>query len=75
MSQAAEKLKSELSQLSSQERAEIAHFLLHSLDDKDPDAEVAWDSELAARLEDIKSGKAIVEPAATVFAELREKYS
>jgi putative addiction module component (TIGR02574 family) len=76
MTKVAEKLKSELVQLSMGERAELAHFLICSLDaDVDADAEAAWDAELAERMENIKSGKAVGEPAHKVFAELREKYS
>ncbi len=75
MSETAERLKSELSLLSPKERAELAHFLLHSLDDTDPDAEAAWDAELAERIQEIQRGQAIGEPAEKVFAELREKYS
>lgn len=76
MTETAEKLKSELSQLSRQERAELAHFLIHSLDEEvDEDAEAAWDAELAQRMEELKSGKAIGEPADKVFAELRAKYA
>ena len=76
MSKVAEKLKSEMARLSTGERAEIAHFLICSLDEGgDADAEAAWDAELARRMEDIKTGKAKGEPAHKVFAELREKYS
>ena len=76
MTETAEKIKSELSRLSLQERAELAYFLIHSLDEEvNADTEAAWDAELAHRLEDIKSGKAVGEPADKVFAEIREKYS
>jgi putative addiction module component (TIGR02574 family) len=76
MTEAAEKLKAQLSQLSMQERAELAHFLIHSLDEAvDADAEAAWDTELARRMEEIRSGNAVGEPADKVFAELRKKYS
>jgi putative addiction module component (TIGR02574 family) len=76
MTETAEKLKRELSRLSLQERAELAHFLIHSLEEEvDADAEAAWDVELAQRMAEIKSGKAGGEPADTVFAELRAKYS
>jgi putative addiction module component (TIGR02574 family) len=76
MTEAAEKLKAQLSQLSTQERAELAHFLIHSLDEAvDADAEAAWDTELARRMEEIRSGNAVGEPADKVFAELRKKYS
>ncbi len=76
MTETAEKLKSELSRLSLPERAELAYFLIHSLDEEvDADAEAALDAELAQRMEEIKSGKTVGEPADKVFAELREKYS
>ena len=76
MTEAAEKLKAQLSQLSMQERAELAHFLIHSLDEGvDADAEAAWDVELVRRMEEIRSGKTVGEPADKVFAELRKKYS
>jgi putative addiction module component (TIGR02574 family) len=76
MSQVAEQLKSQLSRLSPQERGELAQFLIHSLDESaDAEAEAAWDAELARRMEEIKSGQAIGEPAHNVFVELRKKYS
>jgi putative addiction module component (TIGR02574 family) len=76
MTEIAEKLKAQLSQLSMQERAELAHFLIHSLDEAvDADAEAAWDAELARRMAEIRSGNAVGEPADQVFAELRKKYS
>jgi putative addiction module component (TIGR02574 family) len=76
MTETAEQLKAQLSQLSTQERAELAHFLIHSLDEGvDADAEAAWDAELARRMKEIRSGKAVGEPADKVFAELRKKYS
>lgn len=76
MTDTAEKLKTQLAQLSTQERAELAHFLIHSLDEGvDADADAAWDAELARRLEEIRSGKAVGEPAEKVFAELRKKHS
>jgi putative addiction module component (TIGR02574 family) len=76
MSETAEKLKLELSQLSAQERAEIAYFLIHSLDeDIDDNLDTAWDTELTQRLGDIHRGTAIGEPSSQVFSELREKYS
>jgi hypothetical protein len=47
MTETAEKLKLELSHLSIQEQAEIASFLIRSLDENvDQDIESAWDAEL-----------------------------
>ena len=76
MTETGEKLKTELSLLSQKDRAELAHFLLHSLGEEvEGDSEAAWDVELARRAEEIKSGKAKGELAEKVIAELRDKYS
>jgi putative addiction module component (TIGR02574 family) len=75
MSDATQRLKSKLSRLSAKDRAELAHFLLHSLDETTPESQAAWDAELAKRVQEIKSGKAVGEPAAKVLGELRDKYS
>ena len=76
MTEAAERLKPELSRLSQPERAELARFLIESLDEgADADAEVAWDAELARRLEEIRNGVAVGEPADSALADLRAKYS
>ena len=75
MTETAERLKSELSRLPAQDRAELAFFLIDSLDpQQDEDAEAAWESELERRAEEIRSGRAIGEPAESVFRELREKH-
>jgi putative addiction module component (TIGR02574 family) len=76
MSELAEKLKSDLSRLPVQERAELAHFLIHSLDQgEDPDAEIAWDAELAKREQKIRTGTDVGEAIETVLANIRKKYS
>jgi putative addiction module component (TIGR02574 family) len=75
MSGSIEHLKSELLQLPTDQRAELAHVLIDSLDeDMDADVEAAWDSEVARRMEQIDRGEARGEPAETVFARLREKH-
>ena len=76
MTEAVESLKVQIYRLSVQERAELAYFLIQSLDDgADADAESDWDAELARGMGEIESGEAIGEPADKVFAELRKKYS
>lgn len=76
MSITAEKIRTELTSLSDIERAELAHFLIQSLNQgSDDDAEAAWDTELFRRAEEIRSGRASGEPAEKVFSELRSKYS
>lgn len=76
MIETVEEIKSKLSALSLEDRAALAHFLIHSLEDEtDPDREAAWDVELAKRAKEIKSGNATGEPAEKVFSELRKKHS
>jgi putative addiction module component (TIGR02574 family) len=75
LNKTAQKLKAQLSRLSPKDRAELAHYLLHSLDETDPREQEAWDAELADRLNEIKSRKDKGQPAAKVFARLRKKYS
>jgi len=55
--EASELLKQALT-LSEKERAELASSLIDSLDPTvDPDAELAWQEEIAHRLEEVESGK------------------
>jgi putative addiction module component (TIGR02574 family) len=76
MSETTDELKAELARLPVPQRAELARFLIDSLDQgEDADAEEAWDEELARRAEEIKNGMATGEPADDVMAELREKHS
>jgi putative addiction module component (TIGR02574 family) len=79
MALAIERLKAELAELTERERADLAPFLLESLDeagaDTDTDVEAAWDAELARRADEIQRGAAEGKPAKQVFSELREKYS
>ena len=76
MSATTEKFRTQLSSLSETERAELAHYLIQSLDrGSDEGAEAAWDAELARREEEIRSGRASGESAEKVFSELRAKHS
>lgn len=75
MNQVVDKLKAELDRLSAPERAELAHYLILSLEsEEDPSAEAAWEAELDRRTAQIRSGQASGKPAGQVFAELREKH-
>ena len=76
MTKTAETLKIELAQLSVQDRAELAYFLIHSLDEGvDDNVLDAWDRELTQRLAEIYAGTAKGEPSDKVLLELRDKYS
>ena len=73
MSETAEIMKDQLLSLSVEDRAELAHFLIHSLDEgSDADVEAAWDVELTRRMQKIQDGTEFGESADSVFAGLRE---
>ena len=74
MTAAVEQLKCQASALSADERADLASFLLESLE---PDAAVdeAWRAEIARRVTAIRSGEAIGRPLDEVLAELRRAYT
>jgi putative addiction module component (TIGR02574 family) len=75
MTENAERVKREVLQLPEADRAELARFLIESLDDpEDPDAEAAWNAELSRRVERIEQGKSHLRPAHQVLAEIRDKY-
>ena len=63
--------------LSPDERAELAHDLIISLDDitEENQLEMAWDAEIERRVKEIKSGKAKGRPAEEILSEIRAKYS
>ena len=76
MSLTADKMRTQLATLSEAERADLARFLIQSLDSgSDKDAEAAWDAELERRADEIKSGRESGESADKVFSELRAKHS
>jgi putative addiction module component (TIGR02574 family) len=60
--------------LSDQERAELAHKLLNSLDGvPDEGAEEAWDQEIAKRVQKIRDGTAKGRPADQVFRDIKTR--
>jgi putative addiction module component (TIGR02574 family) len=52
--------------LTADERARIAHQLIHSLEPEDADAAAAWNEELHRRVDEIESGTADLEDWASV---------
>ncbi len=76
MNTTVERLKSELTALSVEHRAELAHFLIQTLNTEgDAEVDQAWEDEVNRRLDQIKSGNARGIPADQVFARLKAKYS
>ena len=76
MTENAERVKQEVLRLPEADRAELARFLIESLDDsEDPDTvEAAWDAELRSRIERIEQGKSRLRPVHPLLAEIRDKY-
>jgi putative addiction module component (TIGR02574 family) len=74
MTEAVEHLKSQASILSVPERAELAYFLLSSLEPEEEGVVDAWRSEIARRVAEIHGRSAVGRPADDVLADLRERY-
>ncbi len=72
MTRLAEHLRAELAELPAEDRAELAGFLIASLDEgEDADAETAWDAELVRRGEQIERDEVHGERAENVYAHIR----
>jgi putative addiction module component (TIGR02574 family) len=74
MTKAVEELKSQADTLSPAERADLAYYLVSSLEPEEDGVEEAWRIEIARRVAEIRGGMAIGRPADEVLAELRERY-
>lgn len=76
MASVTEELKSQLAQLPAKDRAELAQYPIHFLDETvDPGVEEARHAELLRRVEEIDGNSVVGEPAEAVFARLRERHS
>ena len=73
MSDAVTQILEQTYKLSHEERVEIAHAVLLSLELEDPAAEEAWNEELIRRVAQIERGETVGIPAEQVFEELRRK--
>lgn len=70
--EAVERIKSQVIALSTAERAELAYFLLTSLEPEGGGVEDAWRKEIARRATEIRNRQAVGRPIEEVLAELRE---
>jgi putative addiction module component (TIGR02574 family) len=76
MSTLVEELSARAKTLSAEDRARLAEELLESLqEDKDPEAEAAWDQEIGRRVAEIEAGTAKLIPADEVHEEARRLMS
>jgi putative addiction module component (TIGR02574 family) len=69
-----QELKDAVRGLPAPERAELARYLLDTLQPIDDGWAAAWREELTRRLEELRAGKVRAVPAAEVFARLRERH-
>lgn len=74
MTSAVEQLKSQAEQLSVPERADLALFLLHSLEPQEPGAEAAWHVEIDRRVTEIRNGTVSGRLLDDILADLRLRY-
>lgn len=75
MTTALKQLTHEALELPVQERAELAHILIASIDESsDSEVSSAWEIELKKRVREIREGNVKGIPAEEVFAKLEEKY-
>jgi putative addiction module component (TIGR02574 family) len=70
MSATLDQLKSTLSRLPEQERAELAQYLLRSLDAEESATEAEWMALAAQRMKDVRAGKVVGIPAEEVLQSL-----
>ncbi|HWY85856.1 MAG TPA: addiction module protein [Gemmataceae bacterium] len=77
MSEIAAKIKEQASHLSVEDRADIAYFLLHSLDcaEDEKGVHAAWEAELERRWAEVECGQAVGIPAEQALAQLRARKS
>lgn len=69
-------LQTQAKQLGAEERAQLASFLLETLEPADSgDVTQAWEIEIKARWAEIERGDAQLIPASEVFADIRRKLS
>jgi putative addiction module component (TIGR02574 family) len=71
MSATLEELKSTVSGLPVSERAELAHYLLHTLEALDEGAAAEWLALAERRMADVRAGRVVGIPAEQVMESLR----
>jgi putative addiction module component (TIGR02574 family) len=74
MTETLEHMKSRIGELSGSDRAELAYYLLSTLEPVEADVEEAWQGEITRRLEEVRQGSAKGRPVDEVLAELRTRH-
>ncbi len=71
MAETVEQMKTRAGELSGTDRAELAYYLLSTLEPEEEGVEEAWQMEIARRLAEVRQGHAKGRPVDQVLAELR----
>jgi putative addiction module component (TIGR02574 family) len=74
MNAAIEQLKTDLSGLPESDRADLAFYLLETLEPEEDEYAEEWRIEIDRRIAELKSGRPVSEPIENVLARLREAY-
>jgi putative addiction module component (TIGR02574 family) len=74
LTDAVERLKSQVNALSPAERAELTDYLFALMEPEESGVDKAWRAEIARRVAQIRSGEAVGRPVDDVLAEMREQY-
>jgi putative addiction module component (TIGR02574 family) len=74
MTETVEQLKPQARSLSAPERADLAYFLLASLEPEEEGVQEAWRAEIIRRVAEIRDGSAVGRPGDEVLAGLRQRY-
>lgn len=75
MSSKLAEIQTQAKQLGSEERAQLASFLLETLEPSDSgDVSQAWEVEIKARWAEIEQGEVQLIPTTEVFADIRRKF-
>ena len=68
-------IKKDISQLSMQEKASLAHWIITDIDGVvENDVDAAWRHEIRSRVEEIKTGNAKMIPAEDMWKDLLSNY-
>jgi len=70
-------IKKEITKLSLQQRTQIAHWIISSLDDihePQDEVDIAWRSETRTRVNDIKANKIQMIPSSEMWKDLLKNY-
>ena len=69
-----EHMKTRIGELSGSDRAELAYYLLSTLEPVEEGVEEAWQQEISRRLQEVRQGRAKGRPVEEVLSELQDRH-